>query len=728
MPYKDKIIKQILIEWAYRVDNGMPNPKNKEHISILSEVLSDLGLSEIKNEFIQILLNEDKADEVDRLKPIFKNPILNKIVTYKNKDGKEQKGLVGNLLSNPKDNTGRIAAEKLLPKDGTKERDAIKKELGGDDKSQKSPSGPSASGEQPQVAEPQQNVKGSENFSHAPDIQKKNKKTAQTQVSTDVEKQQKNKKVDSEKVEKQIRMTKKEAAQSQKGVGMGTTESRTGESVTVYSGRRVQELLNSGMDYEEARSQIEKELIEIANNPDFVLTKEWVKSGLSILDYLNDTIGIDNIENFAWDTPEGNDLVGSTGHGTSADIFVKTKDGKTIGVSLKKGFKVFIVNGGYGSALKEFEDSLGVKLPDDCQPEKYTELRNGIITESLELLKSDKKTFESAAEKLLNNSEEFNKTFGPKPDAVRKRKRWLIQKVFGLSNSDIKGLSEEQIDDYTSKVTPSQFVESMETIKTGDDIKFFASFCKYSEIDDKHKIYSKLRGLDNDMADSLYQAFEESPERKEKMKQKIINDTHIIDTLFPKKPLGDFKTIFGEDPAVEMNKESLVNIFGVSELYKQYNESSDESEKEAIRKKIENEIVKKLVMTKKKGVPVIAVKLDGPPQSELPLYQIDVRTRGIGNAPSLEVSQSTFGSLALKNGNTQVENWNAKDRKKVVDSEISDLINDIDEEVLDLETIKKDLTQLQELKNKIFLLTKWDKNNSNLKKLLQQLSQVGIDI
>ena len=52
MSYKNQIIEKILIEWAYRVDNGMPNPKNKEHISILSEVLSDLGLSEIKNEFI----------------------------------------------------------------------------------------------------------------------------------------------------------------------------------------------------------------------------------------------------------------------------------------------------------------------------------------------------------------------------------------------------------------------------------------------------------------------------------------------------------------------------------------------------------------------------------------------------------------------------------------------------------------------------------------------------
>ena len=150
MSYKNQIIENILIEWAYRVDNGMPNPKNKEHISILSEVFSDLGLSEIKNEFIQILLSEDKADEADRLKATFENPVLNKIVTYQNKDGKEQKGLVGNLLSNPKDNPGRIAAEKLLPADGTPERDKINKELGGDDKSQQPPSEKSTGDEQPQ--------------------------------------------------------------------------------------------------------------------------------------------------------------------------------------------------------------------------------------------------------------------------------------------------------------------------------------------------------------------------------------------------------------------------------------------------------------------------------------------------------------------------------------------------------------------------------------------------
>ena len=146
---KGEIINEILIEWAYRLDSGMPNPNNKEHIWVLSEVLTDLGLSEIKSELISNLLEADKGEE-EKLKPKFKNPVLNKIVTYQNKDGKEQKGLVGNLLSNPKDNPGRIAAEKMLPAEGTPQRDEINKELGGDDKSQQPQSGPSSAGEETQ--------------------------------------------------------------------------------------------------------------------------------------------------------------------------------------------------------------------------------------------------------------------------------------------------------------------------------------------------------------------------------------------------------------------------------------------------------------------------------------------------------------------------------------------------------------------------------------------------
>ena len=41
------LINNILEEWAYRVDNGMPNPKNSKHLTELSLVLTEMGLGEI---------------------------------------------------------------------------------------------------------------------------------------------------------------------------------------------------------------------------------------------------------------------------------------------------------------------------------------------------------------------------------------------------------------------------------------------------------------------------------------------------------------------------------------------------------------------------------------------------------------------------------------------------------------------------------------------------------
>ena len=64
-------------------------------------------------------------------------------------------------------------------------------------------------------------------------------------------------------------------------------------------------------------------------------------------------------------------------------------------------------------------------------------------------------------------------------------------------------------------------------------------------------------------------------------------DTHIIDTLFPNKPLSDFKTLFGTNPAVEMTREAIGNIFGISSMMEEYENATTDEEKLAIRKKIE---------------------------------------------------------------------------------------------------------------------------------------------
>ncbi len=135
-----QLINEILSEWAFRVDNGMPNPKNPTHLKELGIVLSEMGLSHIKNQLIENLLTEKgKTPEkyVKEAEGTFKNPILNKTVKYKNAKGEDTEGLVGNLLRLPKDHPGRKAAERLLPPEGSDERDSLNKDLGGQNQPQK---------------------------------------------------------------------------------------------------------------------------------------------------------------------------------------------------------------------------------------------------------------------------------------------------------------------------------------------------------------------------------------------------------------------------------------------------------------------------------------------------------------------------------------------------------------------------------------------------------------
>jgi len=59
-----EIIEEILVEWAYRVHDGMPNPKNAQHIHELRESMEELNLpNKVIYEVINNLINEEDDDE-----------------------------------------------------------------------------------------------------------------------------------------------------------------------------------------------------------------------------------------------------------------------------------------------------------------------------------------------------------------------------------------------------------------------------------------------------------------------------------------------------------------------------------------------------------------------------------------------------------------------------------------------------------------------------------------
>ena len=77
MKHISEIIEDILVEWAYRVHDGMPNPKNTLHIVELRESMEELNLpNNVIYQVIQNLINE-QDDE-------------NKIIKWKDEKGKDR--------------------------------------------------------------------------------------------------------------------------------------------------------------------------------------------------------------------------------------------------------------------------------------------------------------------------------------------------------------------------------------------------------------------------------------------------------------------------------------------------------------------------------------------------------------------------------------------------------------------------------------------------------------
>lgn len=117
------LINELLSELSYRSKEGYPDFTKREHISILSEILDEWGLSHIKSMLIRNLLNEDE-------KQPFKTPVLNKVIKYKNVSGEEAEGRVGDLIRRPEEEDAHQRAKAELDRVGDEQKQTANDELG----------------------------------------------------------------------------------------------------------------------------------------------------------------------------------------------------------------------------------------------------------------------------------------------------------------------------------------------------------------------------------------------------------------------------------------------------------------------------------------------------------------------------------------------------------------------------------------------------------------------
>jgi len=138
MVNKDDIIKEILLEVSFRSDEGYPNFSKPTHISILSEVLTEMGLTDVKYELIKNLLKEDKEETFTA-----KNKESGETAVFKSKEARDNAIKAGTHepVDKKDDDPKKKKSGKITAKDFADRPDIQKKEKqDGEDSKKSNPS------------------------------------------------------------------------------------------------------------------------------------------------------------------------------------------------------------------------------------------------------------------------------------------------------------------------------------------------------------------------------------------------------------------------------------------------------------------------------------------------------------------------------------------------------------------------------------------------------------
>ena len=446
-----------------------------------------------------------------------------------------------------------------------------------------------------------------------------------------------------------LNMTKTRAREQakkkgKKDVGLGTPESRAGEAM-VHKGLR---LLKEKKSIEE----IEEEFTKLVNSDDHILNskegKKWVASTIAALRKIDEQIGIDNIEDIVWDTDQGRKAIGVNPKlKTSADMFVRTRDGKNIGISLKKDGKVFLNNGGCKTQVKDLLAGLEGTMP----PQEHKDLSEAM---SFETFKDDrKKHFQDVCNEL-------------QPEDIRRMYKKLMSEPQEIRDKE-----------FGSKQYREKYFEALkdaeQLIKDGRDGNLeergpvpMKALAKLLKMYDKEK-YNHLRKIDGGLTRRAFGVLNTSDAAKIGMNKHIIKSMHVLDTLglndnLKNGGVDSFMTVYGIKPnGAVLNEENLTTLFGskfeqlLSEQIKEVRDGTKEP------KDIEDWMANQIEIDYESGQ--ILFKHEN--EDKIPLFYLNGRSKAIGASPTMELGQTPLMALALEIGTFDTSTWTDKQREKL---------------------------------------------------------------
>jgi len=444
-------------------------------------------------------------------------------------------------------------------------------------------------------------------------------------------------------------------------------------------------------------NDIRAELQNIVNQPDHVLNsksgKEWVDAGMACAHNIIDTHGLENIQDVAWDTDEGNLLMGTSGHGTAADMFVKLTDGTRVGVSLKKDGAIRIHNGGYDKVSRKIAQGMRDRGVNEQTVKKFEEATNTNnywkdINEALspEKLKQFQKDTQSVINKIVDRPYSLyaDEVLG---DAADKSKYTDI--MVDDENGVPKFLSNIQRD--LGPEGRAEFKSKMEKYHQGllkkapregpdeNSLKVLSKIAAHQGMD----LYSTLRDADVKHFNRFITTMKGDSGLESAMKDEILHGMELDQILgIEKNPaLDKLSVVYGVPPrGAELNEQSLMNMLGndtqdlLEGVHEQFRTHTDDKKKslakEALMKNIKDKIEVDYATGAKDGTIKFIKDLGNGQKTEFPIFTMGVRTKGIGVSPGFEMVQTQFMGNALEHG-FDIDQWPEKARKKWWNNEMT---------------------------------------------------------
>jgi len=416
-------------------------------------------------------------------------------------------------------------------------------------------------------------------------------------------------------------------------VGAGSDASRAGESAVVYGLQKlVEQSKDPNFNLESALNSLEQELVEITKQKGAMLKRDWVKAAMATTRSLVDRYGLENIEDVAWDTVDGNELIGSTGHGTSADMFIKLKDGKRVGVSLKKDFAVFFMNGGLQDTLNEICGELSEESTQEICGESGR-LSMGAYRKARANRFRDLQQDEDFREKAIQFYEDCKKNGNcgslKKKDIVSR-----LDKLKSALNNDSEKLS-------------------------GDEMKILA---RVADNVGSHEHIKNLRNLDNDFMIEMFKVAQDNEEFRDLLKQKVVRGLHLAETLgIGLEGLDEFVTSFG---GYNLGSENLADYFLITEEDKEeLKQLVSGGDLDAVERFFMDRI--DLSLDDAGGRPIVRFKRSSEKQEGraqwVTLSEASARSRGLGTLPAFELGTSKELKYMITHGGDMTK-WSEKVR------------------------------------------------------------------